>query len=72
VTIIPILEEVVAVEKRPVLKEALRVRRVANMREEAQTVTLRRQRAEVERLAPPTAENGQSGATPPNPGPTGS
>lgn len=72
VTIIPVLEEVIVVEKRLVLKEELRVRRVVDIREEEQRVALRRQRAEVERLAPPTAESGQSGATPSNPGQTGS
>ena len=67
VTIIPVLEEVVVVEKRLVLKEELHVRRVADTREEVQAVTLRRQRAEVERLPPPT-EGGLPGATPYNPG----
>ena len=66
VTVIPVLEEVVVVEKRLVLKEELRVRRVADTREEEQPVTLRRQRAEVERL-PPSAADRQPGATPSNP-----
>ena len=51
-TIIPVLEEVLVVEKRLVLKEELRVRRVAETREHEETVLLRRQRAEVERLGP--------------------
>ena len=67
VTIIPVLEEVVVVEKRLVLREELHIRRVADTREEAQAVTLRRQRAEVERLPPPT-EGSQPGTTPHNPG----
>jgi stress response protein YsnF len=50
ITIIPILEEVLVVEKRLVLKEEVRVRRVVAQTEATQPVTLRRQRAEVERL----------------------
>jgi len=50
VTIIPVMEEVVVTETRLVLKEELHVRRVVEMREHQQTVLLRRQRAEVERL----------------------
>lgn len=50
VTIIPVMEEVVVTETRLVLKEELHVRRIAETREHQQTVLLRRQRAEVERL----------------------
>jgi len=50
VTIIPVMEEVVVTEIRLVLKEELHIRRVAETREHQQTVLLRRQRAEVERL----------------------
>ncbi len=50
VTIIPVMEEVVVTETRLVLKEELHVRRVIETREHQQTVLLRRQRAEVERL----------------------
>ena len=50
VTIIPVMEEVVVTETRLVLKEELHVRRIAGTREHQQTVLLRRQRAEVERL----------------------
>lgn len=64
VTVIPVLEEIVVVEKRLVLKEELRIRRVATVREEEQPVTLRRQRAEIERLPP--AETIHAGATPSN------
>lgn len=69
VTVIPVLEEIVVVEKRLVLKEELHVRRVTTTREEAQSVVLRRQRAEVERFPP--AEGSQAGATPANPGKQG-
>ena len=57
-TIVPVLEEVLVVEKRLVLKEELHIRR----RTEAETVevpvTLRKQRAVVERIDPdkPTSE----------------
>ena len=50
VTIIPVMEEVVVTETRLVLKEELHIRRVPETREHQQTVLLRRQRAEVERL----------------------
>jgi stress response protein YsnF len=62
VTVIPIVEEIVVVEKRLVLKEELRVRRVPSTRHEEQPITLRRQRAEIERLPP---GGGPSGAIPP-------
>ena len=55
VTIIPVMEEVVVTETRLVLKEELHIRRVVETREHQQTVLLRRQRAEVERL-PPTGK----------------
>jgi len=48
-TIFPVLEEVVVFETRLVLKEELRVRRVSTSKDVAQTVTLRRQVADVER-----------------------
>ena len=67
VTIVPILEEVVVVEKRLILKEELRIRRVTNTRDEEQRVTLRRQRAEVERLSP-SAVGGPPGASSSNQG----
>jgi stress response protein YsnF len=66
-TVIPILEEIVVVEKRLILKEELRVRRVPSTRHEEQPVTLRRQRAEIERL-PPASAGGPTGAIPPKGG----
>ena len=50
VTIVPILEEVLVVEKRLLLKEELRItrHRTTNVTEVA--VPLRKQRAEIERL----------------------
>ncbi len=48
--IIPILEEVVVVEKRLVLKEELRVTMQRVSRRQPQSVTLRREEAVVERI----------------------
>ena len=67
VTIIPVLEEIVVVEKRLILKEELRLRRVPDTRHEEQSITLRRQRAEVERL-PPAPADGSARAIPPKGG----
>jgi stress response protein YsnF len=57
VTIVPVVEEVLVVEKRLVLKEELHIRRTVAARPAEVPVTLRKQRAEVERLAPDTAHN---------------
>ena len=51
-TIVPVLEEVLVVEKRLVLKEELHIRRSVAAETVEVPVTLRRQRAVVERLAP--------------------
>ncbi|HZB61553.1 MAG TPA: DUF2382 domain-containing protein [Microvirga sp.] len=50
VTIVPILEEVLVVEKRLVLKEELHIRRQTRSEEVQVPVRLRKQRAVVERL----------------------
>ena len=50
VTIIPVMEEVLVVEKRLVLKEELHVRRRRTQEAVEVPVTLRRERVEVERL----------------------
>jgi stress response protein YsnF len=55
VLVVPVLEEVLVVEKRLVLTEELRIRRRVDAEPAAGTVTLRRQRAEVERLPPEAA-----------------
>ena len=52
VTIVPVLEEVLVVEKRLVLKEELHIRRRIDAETVEAPVTLRRQRAVVERLDP--------------------
>ena len=50
VLVVPVLEEVLVVERRLVLREELRIRRVSSSRTSAQTVPLRRQTATVECL----------------------
>ncbi len=50
VTIVPVLEEVLFVEKRLVLKEELHLRRTATTETVGVPVTLRKQRAVVERV----------------------
>lgn len=52
VTIIPVLEEVLVVEKRLVLKEEVHIRRTTSGENVEVPVTLRRQRAVVERVSP--------------------
>jgi uncharacterized protein (TIGR02271 family) len=47
ITIIPVVEEVVVVERRLVLKEEVRVRRVSTKQQHQQTVVLRQQEAVV-------------------------
>lgn len=49
VTVIPVLEEILVVEKRLLLKEEIHVRRQATTTKAEQTVTLRKQRADIER-----------------------
>ncbi len=49
VTIIPVLEEILVVEKRLVLKEEIQITRTAATDSFASNVTLRRQRAVIER-----------------------
>lgn len=50
VLVVPVMEEVLVVERRLVLKEELRIRRVSTSRTSEQTVPLRRQTATVERV----------------------
>ncbi|MCJ2079305.1 YsnF/AvaK domain-containing protein [Methylobacterium sp. E-016] len=52
VTIIPILEEILVVEKRLVLKEEVHVRQAIAVEDVEVPVTLRKQHAEVERVDP--------------------
>ncbi|MGN6488453.1 MAG: DUF2382 domain-containing protein, partial [Devosia sp.] len=52
----PVLEEVLVVEKRLVLKEELRLKRRVTTERVEVPVTLRKQRAVTERLDPPSNE----------------
>ena len=49
-TIVPVVEEVVVVQRKLVLKEELHLRRVRTTEQHRETVTLRRQEAVIERL----------------------
>ena len=63
VLIIPVMEEIVVVERRLVLKEELRIRRSTSTRRHQETVTLRQQEAVVVRktaAAPPDAPSVRS------------
>lgn len=55
VTVVPVVEEVLVVEKRLVLKEEVRIRRRHTSEDVEVPVTLRRERVEVERAAPEEA-----------------
>ena len=48
-TIIPVVEEIVVVERRLVLKEEVRIRRVSTKKEHQETVVLRQQEALITR-----------------------
>ncbi|MFC7689245.1 DUF2382 domain-containing protein [Paeniroseomonas aquatica] len=52
VTVIPVLEEILVVEKRLVLREELRLRRTSSLEDVDHAVDVQRQHAEVERLPP--------------------
>ena len=56
--VVPVLEEVLVVERRLVLKEEIRMRVLAVDEAVEQPVAVRRQRASVERLPPHQAEDG--------------
>jgi len=56
--VVPVLEEVLVVERRLVLKEEIRMRLVAVDEAVEQPMTVRRQRASVERLPPLPSERG--------------
>ncbi len=61
--VVPVLEEVLVVERRLVLREEIRLRLAAIDETVEQPVTLRRQRAEVERL--PASSAGDPGPVEP-------
>lgn len=54
VTIIPVIEEVVVVERKLRLKEEIHVRRTVKSRTVEDVVTIRTQRVEIERGKPPS------------------
>ena len=60
--VVPVMEEVLVVERRLVLREEVRMRLVAVDEAVEQSVTIRKQRASIERLPPPTAEDGPGNA----------
>lgn len=57
VTIIPIVEEILVVERQLILKEEVHMRRVRTIENHRETVTLRRQEAEVTRLPSSTGSD---------------
>ena len=65
VLVVPVLEEVLVVEKRLVLTEELRIRRTVALEAAEERIVLRRQRAEVERLPPAAAPGVPEGPTAP-------
>ena len=67
--VVPVLEEVLVVERRLVLREEIRLRLVAAEEAVEQPVTLRRQRAEVERLPTSAADDPDADGTPTPAGP---
>jgi stress response protein YsnF len=57
-TIISVVEEIVVVERRLILKEEIRLRRVRTTERHRETVTLREQQAVVERAEPGERKSG--------------
>lgn len=53
VTIVPVMEEVLVVEKRLRVREEIRIRRIRTQRRVRRTVTLRREEADVRRVPGP-------------------
>jgi uncharacterized protein (TIGR02271 family) len=64
VTIIPIIEEVLVVEKRLFLKEEVHIRRVRVPATHRETITLRKQDVAVERIKPGTLNGPRPVSTP--------
>jgi uncharacterized protein (TIGR02271 family) len=57
-TVIPVVEEIVVVERRLILKEEIRLRRVRTTERHRETVTLREQQAVIERADPAETKSG--------------
>lgn len=72
--VVPVLEEILVVERRLVLREELRLRVSATEEAVEETVTLRRQQAVIERLphVPAAASDGGAGVSGGPPSPVGS
>ena len=64
VLVVPVLEEVLVVERRHVLKEELWIHRVSTNRTSEQTVPLRRQTATVERVPAQPDDKSETNARP--------
>ena len=60
--VVPVMEEILVVERRLVLREEIRMRLVAVDEAVEQSVTVRKQRASVERLPPLAADDGPGNA----------
>ena len=60
ITIIPVVEEIVVVERRLVLKEEVRVRRVSTKEQHQETLVLRQQEAVVMREEPDSQSQSSS------------
>lgn len=58
-TVIPVLEEVLVIEKRLVLKEEIRLTRSTSTEHVEMPVTLRKQTATVERIETPNSDQGE-------------
>jgi uncharacterized protein (TIGR02271 family) len=67
-TIIPVVEEVLVVERRLVLKEEIHIHRVRTTEQHQERVTLRRQEAVVTRLPSETTSGETSSASDADPG----
>jgi len=63
--IIPVVEEVLVVERRLVLKEELHIRKVHSTENHVEQVTLRQQKVTVDRVAPQSSDDGQPSAARP-------
>lgn len=59
--IVPVVEEVLVIERRLVLKEEVRLRRVSSAERHQETVTLRKQEAAITKLPPKAAQDGADG-----------
>ena len=57
-TVIPVMEEVIVTEKRLILKEEIRLRRVRTTTSHRETHTVREQSAEIERTGPKAGSSG--------------